>query len=148
MQNHPLTPMTDPDIRRWLGYQSRSSVGHVALDTVRKGPDEITAALAATDDRLIIVDATSDEDLLEIGTAIADHRLVTGGSGIAIGLPENFIRRGLASGNSGTLIGTDGPEAILAGSCSGATRRQIEVHKQNHPTLPVDVDSVMRGETT
>ena len=73
---------------------------------------------------------------------------MTGGSGIAIGLPENFIRRGLASGNSGTLIGTDGPEAILAGSCSGATRRQIEVHEQNHPTLPVDVDSVMRGETT
>jgi uncharacterized protein YgbK (DUF1537 family) len=148
MQNHPLTPMTDPDIRRWLGDQTRSVVGHVALDTVRKGAEEVAAALAAKDETLVIVDATSDDDMLTIGSAVADHRLVTGGSGIAIGLAENFIRRGLASGNPGRLIGADGPEAILAGSCSGATRRQIDLHKQNHPTLPIDVDKVMSGETT
>uniref|UniRef100_UPI0031015D3B 3-oxo-tetronate kinase n=1 Tax=Neorhizobium sp. EC2-8 TaxID=3129230 RepID=UPI0031015D3B len=147
MQNHPLTPMTDPDIRRWLRYQTRSSVGHVALDTVRKGAEEVAAALAAKDDTLVIVDATSDQDLITIGSAIADHKLVTGGSGIAIGLAENFIRRGQASGNSGRLIETDGPDAILAGSCSGATRSQIDVHKQNHPTLVID-DKVMSCETT
>src|SRR5512146_385990 len=28
-QHHPLTPMTAPDIRSWLGYQTKSSVGHV-----------------------------------------------------------------------------------------------------------------------
>lgn len=148
MQNHPLTPMTDPDIRRWLGYQTRSSVGHVALDTVRRGVEEVATALAGKDDALVIADATSDQDLLTIASAVADHKLVTGGSGIAIGLPENFIRRGLASGNSGRLIGADGPEAILAGSCSGATRRQIALHKQNHPTVAIDVDKVMSGETT
>jgi uncharacterized protein YgbK (DUF1537 family) len=148
MQNHPLTPMTDPDIRRWLGHQTRSPVGHVALDAVRKGPADVAAALAAKAETLVIVDATSDDDLRTIGSAVADHRLVTGGSGVAIGLPENFIRRGLASGNSGRLIGADGPEAILAGSCSGATRRQIEVHRQDHPALAIDVDKVMSGETT
>jgi uncharacterized protein YgbK (DUF1537 family) len=147
MQNHPLTPMTDADLRRWLRYQTRSSVGHVALDTVRKGAEEVAAALASKDDILVIVDATSDQDLITIGSAIADHRLVTGGSGIAIGLAENFIRRGLASGNSGRSIGVKGPEAILAGSCSGATRGQIEVHKQNHPTHAIDIDKVMSGET-
>ena len=148
MQNHPLTPMTDPDIRRWLGYQTRSSVGHVALDTVRRGADEVATALAGKDDTLVIVDATSDHDLLTVASAVADHKLVTGGSGIAMGLPENFIRRGLASGNSGRLIGADGPEAILAGSCSDATRRQIELHKQGHPAVAIDVDKVMSGETT
>jgi len=148
MQNHPLTPMTDPDIRRWLGCQARSPVGHVALDRVRKGADDLAAALAATDDTLVIVDATSDEDLLTIGRAVADHGLVTGGSGVAMGLPGNFIRRGLASGGAGRLIGADGPEAILAGSCSGATRRQIDLHKQDHPTLAIEVDKVMSGETT
>jgi uncharacterized protein YgbK (DUF1537 family) len=65
-----------------------------------------------------------------------------------MGLPENFIRRGLASGNPGRLIGANGPEAILAGSCSGATRRQIDIHKESHPTLAIDVDKVMSGETT
>ncbi len=148
MQNHPLTPMTDPDIRRWLAQQTKSSVGHVGLSTVRKGKNDVSRALATTEDTLVIVDATSDEDLITIGSAIADHKLVTGGSGIAIGLPNNFIQRGLASGNSGGQVGVEGPEAILAGSCSGATRGQIDLHKRNHPTLAIDVDKVMSGATT
>ncbi len=148
MQNHPLTPMTDPDIRRWLAQQTKSTIGHVGLSTVRKGKGEVSRALATTDDTLVVVDATSDEDLITIGSAIADHKVVTGGSGIAIGLPNNFIERGLASGNSGGLVGVEGPEAILAGSCSGATRGQIDLHKQNHPTLAIDVDKVMSGDTT
>ncbi|HWU63015.1 MAG TPA: 3-oxo-tetronate kinase [Ensifer sp.] len=148
MENHPLTPMTEPDIRRWLRYQTRATVGHVPLDTVREGAEKVAAALAAKDDPLVIVDATSDQDLVTIGSAVAGHRLVTGGSGIAIGLAENFIRRGLAKGNSGRLIGTDGPEAILAGSCSGATRCQIDVHRQTHPTMAIEAEKVMSGETT
>lgn len=148
MQNHPLTPMTDPDIRRWLGHQARSPVGLIDLETVRGGADALAAALRSASDRLVVVDATSDIDLVAIGTAVADHRLVTGGSGIAIGLSGNFIRRGDAAGNAGEPIGVDGPEAILAGSCSGATRGQIDRHKAGHPTLPIDVDKVMRGETT
>ncbi|MCD2184912.1 3-oxo-tetronate kinase [Rhizobium sp. GN54] len=148
MQNHPLTPMTDPDIRRWLAQQTTSTVGHVGLTTVRKGKSDVALALATTNDTLVVVDATSDEDLITIGTAIADHKLVTGGSGIAIGLPGNFIERGLAAGNSGGRVGVEGPEAILAGSCSGATRGQIDLHKRSHPTLAIDVDKVMSGATT
>ncbi len=34
MQNHPLTPMTDPDIRRWLGLQIKGSVGHIPAPVV------------------------------------------------------------------------------------------------------------------
>ncbi|WP_442967610.1 four-carbon acid sugar kinase family protein [Rhizobium sp. BR 362] len=45
MQNHPLTPLTDPEIRRYLRYQTRSSFGHLALDTVRKGAEEVAPAL-------------------------------------------------------------------------------------------------------
>lgn len=148
MQHHPLTPMTDSNIRRWLGYQTRSSVGHVALNTIRRGAAEVATALAAMDDTLVIVDATSDQDLLTIASAVADHKLVTGGSGIAIGVPENFIRRGLASGSRGRQVGADGPEAILAGSCSGATRHQIHLHEKGHPTMAIDVDKVMSGEVT
>lgn len=148
LQNHPLTPMTDPDIRRWLGYQTESAVGLVPARVVRQGEAAIKAALAAAEGTMVIVDATSDDELASIGAAVADHKLVTGGSGIAIGLPANFIRRGLAKGTHDASIGTTGPEAILAGSCSGATRGQIDVHKVNHPTLPIDVDKVMSGETT
>ncbi|MEK1930531.1 MAG: 3-oxo-tetronate kinase [Pararhizobium sp.] len=151
LQNHPLNPMTDPDIRRWLAQQAKDTVGLVAHECVRQGADvvqQILRGASISGQTLVIVDAISDEDLVTIGTSVTDHRLVTGGSGIAIGLPANFIRMGLAIGNVGVPAGTEGPEAILAGSCSGATREQVGIHAQNHPTLAIDVNSVMSGETT
>jgi len=151
LQDHPLNPMTDPDIRRWLARQAKDKVGLVTEDTVRHGPAAIRHSLdaaASNGETLVIVDAISRDDLVAIGTAIADSKLVTGGSGIAIGLPANFIRAGLAAGNSGGSAGVEGPEAILVGSCSGATRQQVEIHSRNHPSLPIDVHSVMGGETT
>ncbi|TKV70532.1 3-oxo-tetronate kinase [Rhizobium sp. AU243] len=150
MQNHPLTPMTDPDIRRWLRYQTKSPVGLVVHRFVTEGAAAVRTALndAAAHNTLVIVDATSDEDLAVIGDAISDHKLVTGGSGIALGLPANFIKKGLATGTLNRSLGTDGPEAILAGSCSGATRGQVDLHKANHPTFAIDVDKVMNGYTT
>ena len=101
MENHPLNPMTDPDIRRWLALQTKGEVGLVPYAVVQKGADAVRAALdaeAAAGRRLAVVDAVADEDLMVIGRAIAEHRLITGGSGIALGLPENFRRAGLLSG--------------------------------------------------
>ena len=43
MEKHPLTPMTDPDIRRWLARQTQVEVGHLALAALRRDPQ---AALA------------------------------------------------------------------------------------------------------
>ncbi|MGI9386853.1 MAG: four-carbon acid sugar kinase family protein, partial [Methyloligellaceae bacterium] len=45
MENHPLTSMTDPDLRRWLAPQTRLKVGHVGFETVTQGADAIRAAL-------------------------------------------------------------------------------------------------------
>ncbi|HVK92414.1 MAG TPA: 3-oxo-tetronate kinase [Mycoplana sp.] len=149
MQNHPLTPMTDPDIRRWLARQTRTAVGLVPAGVVRAGADAVRASLAeaaARGETLVIADAATDEDLVTLGRACRDAPLITGGSGIALGLPGNFIARGEAQGQGGSFQGVDGPEAILAGSCSGATRRQIEVHAEDHPTLALDVDAVMAGQ--
>ncbi len=150
MQSHPLNPMTDPDIRRFLARQARGPVGLVSSPTVRSGTVALRAALedaAGRGETLVVVDAICDEDLVTIGRASADARLLTGGSGIAIGLPANFIRAGLASGSGRPDIRVAGPEAILAGSCSGATLGQIDVHARDHPVLAIDVDSVMRDET-
>ncbi len=40
--------------------------------------------------RLAIADAVSDADLYVLGDACRDLSLITGGSGIALGLPQNF----------------------------------------------------------
>ncbi|SNB63375.1 Uncharacterized conserved protein YgbK, DUF1537 family [Arboricoccus pini] len=151
MQHHPLTPMTDPDIRRWLGYQSKSPVGLVALPTVRQGSAAVRAALLAAaheGQTLVVVDAVLDEDLLTIGTACAEAALVTGGSGIALGLAANFVAQGAAKGKSAGFTGKAGPEAILAGSCSGATWEQIQVHSKDHPVLAIDVEKALLGTTS
>jgi 3-dehydrotetronate 4-kinase len=151
MQNHPLTPMTDPDIRRWLRLQTSSAVGHVPAPVVAEGAEAIDAALRACAQRgetLTIVDAVADEDLVRIGRACAGAPLLTGGSGIALGLPANFIAEGLAEGGRYRFEGVAGPEAILAGSCSGRTRSQVDAHTRKHPALAVAVDDVMDGRTS
>lgn len=144
MENHPVTPMTDPDLRRWLSYQSKGSIGHVNAQTVFEGAQAIKTALAREDangHRLIVVDAINDADLTVIGQAAKDLPLITGGSGIAIGLPKNF---GYVPGKMDWL-GQRGPVIALSGSCSNATRVQIALHAANNPTRELIVEDVMNG---
>lgn len=143
MQNHPLTPMTDPDLRRWLARQGTGPVGLVAAQVVRQGASAIRAALNIASETMVVVDATDDADLMEIGAAIAGARLVTGGSGIALGLARNLP---LAAARAAPpRLATSGPGVILAGSCSGMTRRQIDHHRNRHPVIEIDVHRVMSG---
>ncbi|WP_340107880.1 3-oxo-tetronate kinase [Pikeienuella sp. HZG-20] len=149
MEHHPLTPMTDSDLRRWLRPQTRLGVGHVAAPAVAAGPAAIRAALAAEDEagrRLIVVDAVRDEDLMAIGAAAEDLKLITGGSGVALGLPENFRRAGLLAGGGADWRGAAGPAAILSGSCSAATRGQVAAYRG--PKLEIAAAGVMAGEIT
>lgn len=148
MRHHPLTPMTDPDLRRWLALQSRDPVGLVPLRIVRQGAEAIGASLreaALAGDRLVVTDATSDEDLLALALALRDAPLVTGGSGIAIGLPANFIRAGMARGEQPDFVGLPGRGVVLAGSCSGATLGQIAAYSRHRPAMMLDVPAVMAG---
>ncbi|WP_338418348.1 3-oxo-tetronate kinase [Paracoccus tegillarcae] len=151
MQNHPLTPMTDPDLRRVLARQSAGEIGLVAWPTVAAGSVAIRDALdriAAEGQTFAVVDAISDADLMQIGLALDGVPLLTGGSGIALGLPGNFIRAGKAKGGAGPVQPVSGPGAILAGSCSGATRGQVDQHLADHPGLAIDVPAVMEGRVT
>lgn len=151
MQNHPLTPMTDPDIRRWLSQQTKGEVGLVPFSVVRQGFDAIQIALAEeakAGRRLAVVDAVADEDLLAIGGAIGGAKLVTGGSGIALGLPDNFRKHGLLSGHGTGFTRGRGGAAVLSGSCSNQSRAQVKAYTAGHPGLAVMPDDVMSGAMT
>ncbi|MES3001513.1 MAG: 3-oxo-tetronate kinase [Pseudomonadota bacterium] len=127
MRNHPLTPMTDSSLVRVLQAQSRGKVGLIDYRTVAQGADSITqriAQLRAEGVRIAIVDATSNAELLAAGPAWKSLPLVTAGSGIAIGLPQNFGLR--AEGNEAAkLPPARGLRAIVSGSCSVATNAQV-----------------------
>ncbi len=151
MENHPLTPMTDPDIRRWLGHQIGGTVGHVPIADVAEGAGAVRSAMDEADragHRIIVADAIRDSDLVTLGEAAADLPLLTGGSGIAIGLPQVFRRAGKLSAMGPAWRGVAGKAAILSGSCSDATRRQVAVHAQAKPAREVTVDDVISGAVT
>jgi 3-dehydrotetronate 4-kinase len=148
MRHHPLTPMSDPNIRHWLARQTMTPVGLVPTAVVRSGSVAVGDALdraRAAGETLVICDASVDDDLITLGLAAAGRPLLTGGSGIAIALAANFIREGRAKGGATVFDGIDGEAAILAGSCSKATRLQIARHAQNHPIMALDIDAVMKG---
>lgn len=151
MRDHPLTPMTDPDIRRWLRMQTAGEVGLVPFGTIRQGPKAIRLALdaeQAAGRRLIVTDALADADLEALGEAVAGDRLVTGGSGIALGLPQNFRRHGLLSDVGSTFRGQSGPGFALSGSCSLQSLRQVVAYAEHHPVLEISPDAVMSGKVT
>jgi 3-dehydrotetronate 4-kinase len=130
MRDHPLTPMTDPNLVRVLQRQARGQVGLVREDRVAAGPGAIRArldALRGEGASLAIVDAISNADLLAIGEACWDLPLVTGGSGVARGLPRAYRAHGLLGpGEDATrLPPCGGLRAIVSGSCSPATIDQV-----------------------
>jgi uncharacterized protein YgbK (DUF1537 family) len=130
MQHHPLTPMTDANLVRVLQAQTQRKVGLVAYDVVAQGEEQIRqrfAQLRKDGVAMAIVDAIGDDDLMRIGRAVRDLPLVTAGSGVAIGLPQNFVEQGLlqAAGRASQLPRVAGHKAIVSGSCSVMTNRQV-----------------------
>jgi uncharacterized protein YgbK (DUF1537 family) len=143
MKDHPLTPMRDSNLVRVLAAQTRRKVGLVASPAMSGGAAAIRSAL----DKLqgdgcgyAILDAISDEQLVAAGEACAGMALVTGGSGLAMGLACAH-----AAGRKATaaaLPRVDGATAILSGSCSRATLAQVEAAKAKFPHHQLDAGSL------
>jgi uncharacterized protein YgbK (DUF1537 family) len=151
MENHPLTPMKDPNLMRVLRRQTKSKVSLLRVDEIFRGAEAVREAISAMRNegvRFAIADALSDDDLRTLGTACADLPLITGGSGIAIGLPDNFRRAGLleASDIAGVLPSLVGGAVALAGSASRATNAQVAEWRKTNPAFRIDPLALARGE--
>ncbi|WP_206673537.1 3-oxo-tetronate kinase [Pseudactinotalea terrae] len=141
MKDHPLTPMRDSHLVRLLQSQAAHRVGMIALPIVRAGADELRRQLEAADERgerLVVVDAVENADLAVIAEATADHPLVTGGSGLALGAPRG-------SAEVAPIPTVPGRRAILAGSASTATRAQIEHAQQHYRSERMQVERLSTG---
>ena len=142
MKDHPLTPMTDANLVRFLAKQSRQKVGMVDLAYVEQG----SAAIGRKFEQLIssgyhhiVVDAVNDENLVAIGEASKNLKLITGGSGIALGLPGNFRRAGKLDVKAGDhQWAAGGRSGVLSGSCSAMTRNQVNAVKDRWPCYCLD----------
>ncbi|MEJ8812911.1 3-oxo-tetronate kinase [Variovorax ureilyticus] len=147
MQNHPLTPMTDANLVRVLQAQCTRRVGLIDHTVVARGAASVAERIAQLQSdgvSIAIVDAVSNDDLVRMGPALASLPLLTAGSGVAIALPANF---GLApSAAASALPPAGGLRAVISGSCSLATNRQVlDFVRRGDAALAVDPLRIAAG---
>jgi len=91
---------------------------------------------------IAIVDAIDNDDLLRIGAALAGMPLVTAGSGVALGLPQNWQASGALGSAAAQRDGfpaATGRRAVVSGSCSVASNAQVaRFRASGHPVFAID----------
>ena len=143
MKYHPLTPMTDSNLVSTLSRQTSQKVGLVQYTDILGGPSEIRKAfdqLRKEDVAIAITDVLNDEHLYFLGEAVKDFKLITGGSGIALGLPSQLKSRNNCKEKIGShkLPKVLGKELILSGSCSEMTLAQVNEFSKKYRTLKLN----------
>jgi uncharacterized protein YgbK (DUF1537 family) len=157
LRRHPLTPMTDPDLVRFLAHQTACPVGLVSWPEVATGPSVVREAvdrLERSGVRHVVTDAISPTDLRTIVAALHERALLTGGAGLAeawAGLIRDALYAGehTLAGDTARLSSSDGlsarvPDAspgntlVLAGSCSAATLAQVSEAIAVFPSFRLD----------
>lgn len=140
MQNHPVTPMHDANLVRVLQAQSRAVVSLIDYRDLALGPDAVHRRmnqLRRQGVRLAIVDATSNADLQCLALVLRGMPLVTASSGVASGLAANW---GIAPSSAAAELPLPrGSQAIVSGSCSQMTQRQVQdVVARGWPALAIE----------
>jgi uncharacterized protein YgbK (DUF1537 family) len=148
MAHHPLTPMTDSDLRLLLSRQTDRAIATIPLSVIRSGDGAFRAArdrAIADGARYAIVDAEHDGDLAVIASGLDGARLATGSAGLAGALAARRAgSAALATPPPGPEDTRDavastpiGPLIVLAGSSSAATLAQVARFRPHHPTLHI-----------
>lgn len=154
MRNHPLTPMTNPNLVDFLGRQTRRRVGLAPYPVVEAGAERLREhfdALRGDGVGIAVVDCLNDRHIDSICRAAAGLRLITGGSAPGIGMPAVWREKGwIATGPSGDRMSqpaaADRGWLIVAGSCSEATRGQNDwLSSQGARSIRLDPTELASG---
>ena len=148
MKDHPLTPMRDSNLMRLLEKQVTTPVGLANRLTVAKGVTALKEQLIdlrTTGVAHVIVDAVADQDLNIIAEACRDMPLITGGSALAMPLPNLYKADGILAKDAPQMIIPKIDEAaiVLSGSCSAMTRKQVAAFKPDHPSYQLSPLTLM-----
>ena len=148
MENHPLNPMRDANLVRFLGKQSTKPVGLFGYDNYTAAPRTFVdrlQSLASAGEKLIVTDVCSDDQLRQLANGVGGLPFVTGGSGLARYLPDAYRALGVLASETYVPVfpNAAGRALIVAGSCSKATNGQVAWMQGKCPVWPVDVAAVM-----
>ncbi|KOF17629.1 serine kinase [Ensifer adhaerens] len=152
LKDHPLNPMHDANLVRVMTRQSRGAVGLIDLPAIAAGPDTVRArleALQVTGVKTAIADAVFERDLETLGEIALETPVSTGASGLGLGLARALVRSGRVSSGGTTTADAirpvGGPAVVVAGSCSKATLRQLDVAERSMPVLRLDPERLLAG---
>ena len=148
MEHHPLNPMTDANLVRFLGKQVKQDVHlipYVDLSSVQRCTESL-AQLRGASNSLVVMDTCDDQHLRVIAEAASSMPLVTGGSGLARYLPDAYRTTSLftASEYVPTIPTVRGRSLIISGSCSKATNQQVQWMQSKCASLEIDIPAILR----
>ena len=147
MRHHPVTPMTDSNLLRLMARQARGKAGLIPASLLDQGAAAVReqlTALAAQGVNYVVLDTLHEIHLLTQGEALRDMRLVTGGSGLAIGLARQWASAQPASMQAEQAGRPQGERAVvISGSCSQMTNRQVSAYRQQAPAREVEVQACL-----
>ncbi|CPR15151.1 four-carbon acid sugar kinase family protein [Brenneria goodwinii] len=149
MRDHPLTPMTDSYLPRLMERQAEGKCGVIAADVMDRGVEAVAARLAELRRRGVryaALDALNGRHLLVQGEALRGMKLVTGGSGLAIGLARQWATGDAPQDAQAAGAPQGGPAIVLSGSCSVMTNRQVARYLQQASGRAIDVERCMAGD--
>ncbi|CNH76656.1 3-oxo-tetronate kinase [Yersinia pekkanenii] len=143
MRHHPVTPMTDSNLLRLMDAQAGGRSGLINTVVMDQGGQAVRSQLNILKEegvRYVVLDALNEQHLLTQGEAVRDMVLVTGGSGLAMGLARQWANGGnhqppatLAGAPQGKLC------VVLSGSCSAMTNRQVARYLPQAPCQSIDI---------
>lgn len=141
MSRHPVTPMHEADLRRHLRDQTDMAIDLVPLIELR-GKELIDLVAPSQSCRALLFDTVDDDDLRRIGRHLVSRTAMSaqpifciGSSAVEYALSDIWPR---SPGTENAVLGTrrvtpqslggthDGPIAVVSGSCSSITARQID----------------------
>lgn len=126
MKDHPLTPMWDCRIAELMKEQGTGRVIAVPAslyeDSIR-GAWWLKGQQKQGERVYFVPDFYEQEHGKKIVELFGGYRLLTGGSGLCTYLADRLEKQ-----TASQYKGTEGPAVIIAGSCSTATLKQIQVY--------------------
>lgn len=147
MRHHPVTPMTDSSVVRLMERQSRGSVGLINYLVIEQGVNAVTAQfeqIKQAGQRYAVVDAINHQQLAIIGQAAKELKLITGGSGLAASIAQNWSHQ-LAEKKKADTAGLPikAKTIVLSGSCSLMTNQQVAYYQHIAPSFEVDIHACL-----
>ncbi|WKX26971.1 3-oxo-tetronate kinase [Tatumella ptyseos] len=143
MRHHPVTPMTEANLQHLIAAQAQGKPGLIDYSIVEQGTEAVRQqldVLTKTGINYVVLDALNEQHLLTQGEAVQGLKLVSGGSGLAIGIAQAWAKKqGEIKENSSAGVPVSGPAIVLSGSCSEMTNTQVKAYRQQAPAKSLDL---------